>query len=53
MDPVNGEVSWNGLSPGSVATYTCDDGHVLEGNSTRVCMDDRQWSGEPPICRRM
>ena len=37
---------------GSVATYFCDDGSELAGNSTRICEEDRTWSGEAPTCTR-
>ena len=48
----NGMVSWSGLSPGGVATYTCDDGFILVGDPTRICRDDGTWSGEEPTCER-
>ena len=48
----NGMVSWTGLSPGDVATYTCDSGFILVGDPTRMCRDNGTWSGEEPTCER-
>ena len=48
----NGVVDWSGLSPGGVATYTCDPGFILVGEPTRICRDDGTWSGEEPTCER-
>ncbi|XP_076319115.1 P-selectin-like isoform X1 [Tachypleus tridentatus] len=36
--------------PGSFATYSCDDGYELFGESTRVCLPDRTWQGDLPSC---
>ena len=52
-DPENGEVSLTGTILGSKATYSCNSGYVLEGESTRVCQSNRKWSGEAPTCERM
>ena len=48
--PENGAVSLNGTR--TVATYFCDDGFELAGNSTRICEEDDTWSGEAPTCAR-
>ena len=48
----NGMVEWSGLSPGGVATYTCDPDFILVGDATRICRDDGTWSGEEPTCER-
>ena len=36
----------------STATYSCNDGFTLEGQSTRTCQDDGEWSGSAPTCER-
>ena len=46
----NGVVDWSGLSPGGVATYTCDPGFILVGGPTRICRDNGTWSDEEPTC---
>ena len=43
----------------TIATYTCDIGFVLIGDSTRVCIDDDQrdtigiWNSTSSYCERM
>ena len=48
----NGMVDWSGLSPGDIATYTCDHAFILVGDPTRNCGSDGTWSGEEPRCER-
>ena len=48
--PVDGEVSADGNTFGSQANYSCSEGYVLNGNSTRMCQSDGQWSGSEPLC---
>ena len=48
--PVDGEVSAEGNTFGSQANYSCSEGYVLNGNSTRMCQADGQWSGSEPRC---
>ena len=50
LDPENGQVSVGEITFSSIATYTCDDGFVLTGTSTRTCRDDGTWSDESPTC---
>ena len=56
---LNGQFSYSPSQEnpiGTVATFICDQGYLLDGNSTRVCMDDDRadtigvWSGEDPTC---
>ena len=49
-DPKNGEVTFNGTTFGSEATYECDEGFELVGEATRVCEATGEWSGEEPVC---
>ena len=32
------------------AVYTCNTGYVLNGNITRTCQEDTNWSGSEPTC---
>ena len=52
-DPDSGEVSLTGTFLGSKATYSCNDGYVLEGESKRFCRSNGKWSGKAPKCERM
>ena len=51
-NPENGQVTLSGTTPGSTATYICNNGFMLQGVSSRNCMDDGEWSGEAPTCVR-
>ena len=50
-DPSNGSVmiSVDGEN-NKVATYSCDEGFVLSGDSTRECLGNQQWTGNEPTC---
>ena len=37
-DPVNGTVTYDGLSEGDIAAYTCEEGYTLVGNDTATCI---------------
>ena len=50
-DPVNGMVMVMGTTPGSKAMYSCKIGFMLEGEMTRRCQPNGQWSGNPPTCK--
>lgn len=39
-----------GTTLGSKAMYTCNIGFMLEGDMTRICQSNGQWSGEAPTC---
>ena len=51
-NPSNGVVTWTGLTSGSTATYTCNSGYELIGNTVRTCQNGR-WSGQAPTCSGM
>ena len=47
----NGQVSHpNGTTFGQTATYSCNTGYNLVGDSTRMCQADGMWSGSEPTC---
>lgn len=47
----HGEVSHpSQVIVGSVSTYHCDAGFVLDGDTSRMCQLDGEWSGEVPVC---
>jgi len=46
----NGMVEFDANTVGSQANYSCSEGYVLNGITTRVCQADGQWSGSEPTC---
>ena len=53
-NPVNGQVNNTaGTTFGQTATYSCDLGYNLVGDSTRTCQANGVWSGNEPACERM
>ena len=38
-------------TPGSIATYLCNDHYQLNGNATIVCQSDSHWLGKVPKCK--
>ena len=51
-NPRFGKVVLSGTVFGSTATYSCQPGYILVGQSTRSCQADGDWSGRAPVCRR-
>ena len=55
--PTNGNISYNNgtvnnRSTSTVATYRCNTGYVLVGDTTRVCQVNGLWNSTPPSCER-
>ena len=48
----NGMVTNNGTYVTSVATFNCDFGYELIGDTQRVCQPDGTWSNMVPRCSR-
>ena len=50
----NGQVSHTaGTTFGQTATYSCNTGYNLVGDSTRMCQANGEWSGSEPTCQSM
>ena len=50
-DPANGRVDYTaGTTNGQIATYSCNTGYNLVGDSTRTCQATGNWSGSAPTC---
>jgi len=53
-NPVNGQVNnIAGTTFGQTATYSCDPGYNLVGNTQRICHATGVWSGNVPTCQGM
>ena len=53
-DPANGQVNHNdGTTFGHTATYSCNTGYNLVGDSIRTCQATGNWSGSAPTCQGM
>ena len=51
-NPANGQVSHTAEATfGQTATYSCDTGYILMGDSTRTCQATGRWSGNTPTCQ--
>ena len=47
----NGKVDISmGTTYTSLATYSCNTGYELRGDSTRLCQASGTWSGDQPSC---
>ena len=50
-DPANGRVDHTAGTPfGQTATYSCNTGYNLVGDSTLTCQASGNWSGSAPTC---
>ena len=53
-DLTNGQVNHTaGTTFGQTATYSCNTGYNLVGDSTHTCQATGQWSGSAPTCDGM
>ena len=51
-NPANGRVSHTaGTTFGQTATYSCNTGYNLVGNSTQTCQATGVWFGSAPTCQ--
>ena len=51
-NPANGQVVHTaGTTFGQNATYSCNTGYNLAGDSTRTCQATGVWSGSAPTCQ--
>ena len=53
QNPQNGQVRQQGNEAGDRATYICNSGYELVGQSTRICQTNGQWSPGEPTCSRL
>ncbi len=50
----NGMISYSDQTQGegTVATYSCNHGHNLDGDATRTCESNGVWTGSESTCQR-
>ena len=51
--PTNGNISCNSTDVSHYedqCSFSCDPGYELTGSSSRQCLSNRSWSGEPVTC---
>lgn len=48
--PDNGDRDLQSTTIGSMVVYMCNFGYALEGDSSRECQNNQQWSGQLPQC---
>ena len=51
MNPDGGNVNVLSRMQGSTATYSCNEGYLLEGDSSRICDGTAMWTGNEPVCQ--
>ncbi|XP_061450637.1 fibulin-7-like [Rhineura floridana] len=49
--PLNGRRLGKRMSAGHEVHFVCDLGFLLVGSETRMCLEDRTWSGQQPFCK--
>ena len=53
-EPANGQISYTaGATFGQTASYSCNAGYNLVGDSNRICHATGVWSGSAPTCQGM
>ena len=48
--PAHGSVGPCSNLPGQACKFSCDQGHVLSGATTRTCNNDGTWTGLQTQC---
>ena len=50
--PLNGQVHQQSQQYQSTVSYTCNEGYLPMGVTTRTCESNGSWSGQQPTCER-
>ncbi|XP_017779814.1 PREDICTED: uncharacterized protein LOC108565063 isoform X2 [Nicrophorus vespilloides] len=51
--PPNSTMIAQNFNVGANVEYTCDEGHLLVGPTTRTCLDTGFYNEFPPVCKRI
>ncbi|XP_056639770.1 uncharacterized protein LOC130447135 [Diorhabda sublineata] len=51
--PPNSTMIAPNFNVGSTIEYSCDEGHLLVGPATRVCLETGFYNEFPPVCKRI
>lgn len=49
--PPNGQLHYENTQYKSTVNYTCDEGYILTGANSAVCLVDGRWSAPEPQCK--
>ncbi|XP_065177642.1 P-selectin-like [Sycon ciliatum] len=52
-EPANGTIVRNSHAVLGVTEFACDEGYLLVGNSSSVCMSKGYWSSDAPKCQEI
>lgn len=47
----NGAINITNRTENGIASYSCHKGHILVGNSSRICKLGGKWTDEEPVCK--
>ncbi|XP_037907250.1 locomotion-related protein Hikaru genki isoform X1 [Hermetia illucens] len=51
IDGTSGSSSHRKYAVGALVTFSCTEGHILEGEASIVCTETGFWSHPPPFCK--
>ncbi|XP_046420389.1 protein lev-9-like [Neodiprion fabricii] len=53
QNPRNGKAIYTSCAFNAIVSYECRYGFAVVGDTTRRCLADKKWSGEPPVCEEI
>jgi hypothetical protein len=51
IDGISGSFGQKRYAVGALLTFSCNEGHRLEGEGSIVCTETGYWSHPPPYCK--